>query len=395
MTDSNKVFAMSIFVMGVVVFLTTAGSVSFLYHTAVEEQKERLLEVVKKQARFIEAFHETTCEHKKDWDFEPGQSHAHELEIFFSKLSGSHRTGRKKGKNSPVLNFYIAEKKDNFVHFYVGIEKLIHTPVPYQKIQGKPMGHALEGKTDVLKTVDHMGNLILCSYTYAPSVRMGIVAKIFLNDLRLPFLKTALLTYLGAFVLFFLGGLAIKMTAAPLVSELEKKRRELEITNKNLHKLATTDNLTQLYNRQHFNKQMAYGILLKERQNCYLALILLDIDYFKHINDVLGHLTGDVVLKTLSELLSCQIRKSDILARWGGEEFAILLFDSDQKNARYLAEKLCTMIGEYDFGIGKKVTCSFGVTVHRKGETDIDFIKRADDALYAAKRSGRNQVVAR
>ncbi len=84
------------------------------------------------------------------------------------------------------------------------------------------MGHALEGKTDVLKTVDHMGNLILCSYTYAPSVRMGIVAKIFLNDLRLPFLKTALLTYLGAFVLFFLGGLAIKMTAAPLVSELEK-----------------------------------------------------------------------------------------------------------------------------------------------------------------------------
>ncbi len=140
---------------------------------------------------------------------------------------------------------------------------------------------------------------------------------------------------------------------------------------------------------------MAYGILLKERQNCYLALILLDIDYFKHINDVLGHLTGDVVLKTLSELLSCQIRKSDILARWGGEEFAILLFDSDQKNARYLAEKLCTMIGEYDFGIGKKVTCSFGVTVHRKGETDIDFIKRADDALYAAKRSGRNQVVAR
>lgn len=69
MTDSNKVFAMSIFVMGVVVFLTTAGSVSFLYHTAVEEQKERLLEVVKKQARFIEAFHETTCEHKKRLGF--------------------------------------------------------------------------------------------------------------------------------------------------------------------------------------------------------------------------------------------------------------------------------------------------------------------------------------
>ncbi|BBO67647.1 hypothetical protein DSCA_15770 [Desulfosarcina alkanivorans] len=116
---------------------------------------------------------------------------------------------------------------------------------------------------------------------------LGIVAKIYLEDLRRPFIRTALITYAGAFALVLLSGLIMRRTVSPLVAKLENQHSELENKNKYLHKLATTDSLTNLYNRQHFNEHLEYGIRRAERYNQNVSLILFDIDHFKQINDTI------------------------------------------------------------------------------------------------------------
>lgn len=175
----------------------------------------------------------------------------------------------------------------------------------------------------------------------------------------------------------------------------EKQQLELERINKYLHKRATTDNLTGLYNRQHFNDRLAEEIARNSRYSQSLSLIIFDIDHFKKINDNYGHLTGDAVLKELSELASSRVRQTDLLARWGGEEFVILLLGANQEASQVVANKLCTLVAEHSFPVVNGLTCSFGVTTYINGESAEDFVNRADEALYGAKASGRNRVESR
>lgn len=172
----------------------------------------------------------------------------------------------------------------------------------------------------------------------------------------------------------------------------EKQHVELERINRYLHKRATTDNLTSLYNRQYFNDRLREEINRIERYKTPVSLILFDIDHFKQINDNFGHLAGDGVLKELSALIRSQIRQSDLVARWGGEEFVILLVQTDEEGSRVVAEKLRRMVADYTFPIDKSVTCSFGATTYIPREGSGDFINRADQALYMAKEGGRNRV---
>ncbi|MDP1784823.1 MAG: GGDEF domain-containing protein, partial [Sulfuricurvum sp.] len=125
-----------------------------------------------------------------------------------------------------------------------------------------------------------------------------------------------------------------------------------------------------------------------------LSVLLLDIDHFKLINDRFGHLIGDEVLKAFSALLSKQIRDSDVVARWGGEEFVILLPDTSLSSAIKMAEALRQRIEVNVFETVKNLTCSIGVAEFNPVEEADDLLQRADEKLYGAKNGGRNRIMA-
>ena len=118
----------------------------------------------------------------------------------------------------------------------------------------------------------------------------------------------------------------------------------------------------------------------------------MDIDKFKHINDEYGHNIGDLVLKTLADVIKENIRETDCFARWGGEEFVLLLPETEQKGAIALAEKIRNAVEKKNFNLASNVTISIGVSTYNKGETLESIYSRADKALYASKEQGRNQV---
>lgn len=178
-----------------------------------------------------------------------------------------------------------------------------------------------------------------------------------------------------------------------LNEQLQKEIVERKNVEKQLEELAATDPLTSLYNRRKFNEVLQYEIERDRRYKCGLSLILCDIDHFKQINDNYGHDIGDKVLTEFAEQVKTAIREADLFARWGGEEFAILIPNSSSEIAISLAEKIRIFIENSNFSVGKKVTASFGVSILLMNEDRESLIKRADHALYTAKEKGRNLVV--
>jgi diguanylate cyclase (GGDEF)-like protein len=169
--------------------------------------------------------------------------------------------------------------------------------------------------------------------------------------------------------------------------------RQQQRTAKALKILATTDPLTKIANRHKLNMVMEILIHRSQRYALPLSVIFFDIDHFKEINDKLGHETGDEILVELSKLVTRTIRSADLFARWGGEEFIIVLPETNRTQAKALAEKLRHIIEEHHFVITAKLTCSFGVTQLHKDDTEASLLKRVDTALYSAKDSGRNRVI--
>lgn len=162
-----------------------------------------------------------------------------------------------------------------------------------------------------------------------------------------------------------------------------------------LEAMATTDKLTGTANRQVFDVLFRQAYSQSKRSKKPLSAIMFDIDYFKQINDTYGHPTGDVVLKTLVQKIRCSIRESDILFRWGGEEFLIILPESDVNIASNIAEKIRKTVEDLEITFSGKtisVTISMGVGTMSEVDTSDDLIMRSDKALYAAKEKGRNRV---
>ncbi|MCD4667264.1 MAG: diguanylate cyclase, partial [Sulfurimonas sp.] len=172
---------------------------------------------------------------------------------------------------------------------------------------------------------------------------------------------------------------------------LSDKEAEVKIREKELEYEANYDSLTQIYNRKMFNRLTNKKIVESKIAKKSFIFILLDIDYFKQVNDTYGHLVGDDILKAVSKIIKSHIRGTDIFARWGGEEFVITL-DVDMKKGIEIAENLRKSIENTNFDVIKNLTCSFGVTEYIIGDTLDSMIKRADEALYKAKESGRNRV---
>ena len=170
-----------------------------------------------------------------------------------------------------------------------------------------------------------------------------------------------------------------------------------EITNLNneknfLKENVYSDALTKVPNRLYFDKQIYNNILKVESDKSQLSLIIIDIDKFKDFNDTYGHLVGDNLLFELANYIVDNKRQTDIFARWGGEEFMMLLPNTSFEKTKEVAEKLRQSIEEHLFCNGLKMTCSFGLAEFTVFDTKESFIKRADDALYVAKKSGRNRV---
>ncbi len=169
------------------------------------------------------------------------------------------------------------------------------------------------------------------------------------------------------------------------------KRLELQELARDLGFQATTDPLTGLSNRLKLDQALAGEILRSDRYKTPFGLVLFDVDHFKDVNDTYGHQIGDKVLVELARFVSSRIRNTDLLARWGGEEFVLLLPGSDGRMAYQTAEKLRNELSQIPFESVGRVTCSFGVAQYAEGDTAQTVIARADQALYRAKMNGRNQ----
>ena len=175
-------------------------------------------------------------------------------------------------------------------------------------------------------------------------------------------------------------------------SHLADKHREAEGRARTMARRADTDALTGVLNRAGFNEAFSREFSRARRYRQPLSLVLLDLDHFKTVNDRHGHPAGDKVLEGTARLLESRVRESDLVARWGGEEFAVVTPMTDADGAVQLAEKIRGLMERTSFGPAGAVTASFGVTEMRADDTLEAILSRVDQALYCAKDTGRNQV---
>ncbi len=188
--------------------------------------------------------------------------------------------------------------------------------------------------------------------------------------------------------------------AARVRTQIRRHRyaTELRESVNNTMAMAVTDELTGLYNRRYFDRHLTVMLGKAHAQDRDLAVMLLDVDHFKAVNDTHGHDVGDAVLKELAQRLRRNIRGVDLACRFGGEEFVVLMPDTDHKQAESVAERVRTAMAERPFEVGSvlklSLTVSVGVSLNEQDrDTPEMLLKRADIALYRAKREGRNRVV--
>jgi len=167
----------------------------------------------------------------------------------------------------------------------------------------------------------------------------------------------------------------------------------VKVTTQELEHISTHDSLTAIYNRVEYLKRVSLKIKGAQRYKESFGLILIDIDHFKLVNDNYGHSAGDDVLKKLAEIFVYNVREDDLVARWGGEEFIIIVNYATVRVLEKLAKKLQTKIAESDFSPIPRLTVSFGLSVYIDGDTEETLFKRVDNALYTAKQGGRNRYI--
>ena len=227
--------------------------------------------------------------------------------------------------------------------------------------------------------------------------------------LSLSFLVSTLLLGLAAALHSLIDGLAFQNIALLiqvyfasafyiavlyLVARIKERYTSEHAVADDMSRLAMIDSLTQIYNRRQLNQYLREEVNRAERHNLPLSILLFDLDWFKHINDTLGHNAGDRVLQEVAQLLRVNIRTSDPFGRWGGDEFLCLATNTPADQAVELAERLRDVIQKSHFETVNKITASFGVTSYQRGDGPETLIRRADLGLYKAKSCGRNRVEA-
>ncbi|MHC1771290.1 MAG: GGDEF domain-containing protein [Flexilinea sp.] len=174
----------------------------------------------------------------------------------------------------------------------------------------------------------------------------------------------------------------------------EQKRMEelLEQQNRQLLELSNTDYLTNIYNRRALFEKLDYEIRRAERSKNPLSILILDIDHFKQINDTYGHLVGDKILTRMAKHIKKMVRDTDIVGRYGGEEFLVIFPECSKDEGFKIAEKIRLSIRDSEFESNIKITISGGIAEY-KGQTIDSLIESADNYLYKAKEKGRNQIL--
>jgi diguanylate cyclase (GGDEF)-like protein len=179
-------------------------------------------------------------------------------------------------------------------------------------------------------------------------------------------------------------------------TRLDAAYKELEVTNARLKETSFRDDVTGLYNRRFFSLRLEEEISRFRRFSHPVSVVLLDLDGFKSVNDEFGHAVGDETLREIAQILMKHSRGINVVSRYGGDEFAILLVETSKAGARLYADRIRQVVATFPFSHGKSVTASFGVASLPDDEAanSEDLFRAADEALYAAKRAGKNQVAA-
>ncbi|MDR3427471.1 GGDEF domain-containing protein [Silvimonas sp.] len=176
------------------------------------------------------------------------------------------------------------------------------------------------------------------------------------------------------------------------LAQVKVAQAELVTINQQLERLTVTDALTGVGNRMKLDQVLENELNRSQRSGSQFALVLLDVDHFKQVNDTRGHQVGDLVLIGVAQLLVTTTRSMDIVGRWGGEEFLVICPDTNLAGAVSVADKLREAIASHRFGQVGQITASFGVACARAGDSVHSTLARADRALYRAKASGRDRV---
>src|SRR5499433_655458 len=179
-------------------------------------------------------------------------------------------------------------------------------------------------------------------------------------------------------------------------SRLDQAYKELESTNVRLKETSFKDEVTGLYNRRFFSVRLEEEMSRYRRFNHPVSLVLMDLDGFKAVNDDMGHVVGDETLRDVGQILMKHSRGINVVSRYGGDEFAVLLVETSKSGARLYADRIRQVVATFPYSHGKRVTASFGVASlpDDDASTSEELFRAADQALYAAKRAGKNQVVA-
>lgn len=210
-----------------------------------------------------------------------------------------------------------------------------------------------------------------------PGEHVGYIVSLAADDTR-ERTRTALIR---SITLLTVGVLVIQVLSWIAFTD----RRRLKI-------LAGTDQLTGVMNRHSFERTVEVEMERSERYGTTFGFLILDIDHFKLFNDTHGHNEGDRALRATAQWVRQNVRSTDLVARWGGEEFVVALHQCDRETAAGVAEKICTGIADAPISSARRVTVSIGVAMYRPGDSIEALVGRADDALYRAKRSGRSRV---
>jgi diguanylate cyclase (GGDEF)-like protein len=190
---------------------------------------------------------------------------------------------------------------------------------------------------------------------------------------------------------------AADFVTKPVPAAVLHLRIQKALEHARTRRLASTDGLTGVYNHRTFQERLSQEIARADRYSRPLSVLMIDVDHFKVYNDTNGHPQGDIVLQDLARLLQEMSRTSDTIARWGGEEFAIILPETDSVGAQKIGQRLCEQVERYPFPgqdlmPGGTLTISIGVATYAAASSKEALLQGADTALYTAKREGRNRV---
>lgn len=240
--------------------------------------------------------------------------------------------------------------------------------------------------------------IMLCLIAAASILRMRSAVSGLLTTAALAALYIAISVFVLKYMSLWIN-IAMPMVALAITTIITfmVKYMNRDQDYKKTYKLATTDGLTGLYNHRFFQEHLAKSIDYSDRFGTQFSLILIDIDFFKKFNDTYGHQAGDEVLRLVAKKLRNSVRSIDLVARYGGEEMAVILEKASEAEALDVARKLCRLVAEEEYpiaeGVSKHVTVSIGVATYSiHGRTPTELIEFADRGLYRAKETGRNRV---